>query len=225
MKLYVIISHIEKERSGFLNTKKLAESLFEKGLEYKRKGNLDEMIKSFYEGIANDPENEKIHYELGKALFLKGEYGPSLNAYLSYTHLKVRKRELSLRGDLEFEENEKESVEHYYNNLPKEIVDSLPRKSAAYILEDGDICNHAAHSFFGAGEITEKEIIENFKLYYATLVSPHLVEITLEQYGFSLEEFQKLNIELFIPKGRMILLDNLAWDKIEESDVVKIYFE
>src|SRR5690606_28288895 len=150
---------------------------------------------------------------LGKALFLKGDYIRSLNAYLGYVHLKVRDRELKLNREIDFSEDEKEIVENYYDALSEEIKNSLPTKYAAYILEDGDICNHIAHSYFASGEISEKELIENYKLYYATLVSPHLVEITLDQFGFSLEEFQKINLELFIPQGRKLLLDHIAWDR------------
>lgn len=207
-----------------MDTKKLAESLLKDGLEQKRKGNLDQAAEDFTEGIANDPANAKIHYELGKVQFLRGDYGISLSAYLAYTHLMLQKRESQLSGTLEFPEDEKKISEDFYSSLPEEVKQSLPRKSASYILEDGDICNHAAHSYFGSQKIEDPEIVENFKLYYSTLVGSNLVQMTVEQFGYSLDKFEQMNMDIFIPNGRMILLDNIAWDRLEEEDVVRIYF-
>lgn len=207
-----------------MDIKELAESLLKKGLEQKRKGNLEQSAEDFTEGIANDPSNARIHYELGKLQFLRGDYGPSLSAYLAYTHLQIQKRESQLRGDIEFPEEEKKLSEDFYENLPAEVKNSLPRKSASYILEDGDICNHIAHSYFGSQDIKEAELLENFKLYYATLVGANLVQMTIDQFGYSMEKFEKMNLDIFIPNGRLILLDNIAWDRIDESDVVRIYF-
>lgn len=207
-----------------MDTKKLAESLLKDGLAQKNKGNLEQSAETLTEGIANDPSNARIHYELGKVQFLRGDYGLSLSAYLAYAHLQIQKREAQLSGDLEFPEDEKQLSEDFYNNLPTEIKDSLPRKSASYILEDGDICNHVAHSYFGSQDIAEPDLVENFKLYYSTLVGANLVQMTVEQFGFSLDKFEQINLDLFIPNGRMILLDNIAWNRLDETDVVRIYF-
>lgn len=207
-----------------MDVKKLAESLLKTGLEQKRKGNLDQAAEDFTEGVANDPTNASIHYELGKVQFLRGDYGISLSAYLAYTHLQLKKRESQLSGDLDFPEEEKALSEDFYNSLPEEVRKSLPRKSASYILEDGDICNHVAHSYFGSQKIEDPDIVENFKLYYSTLVGSNLVQMTIEQFGFSMEKFNQMNLDIFIPNGRMILLDNIAWDRLDEDDVVRIYF-
>lgn len=207
------------------NNEELAKSLFSEGLEQKTKGNLEGAKDCFSRGISHNPLAASLYYELGKLEFLRGEYGNSLTAYLAFTHLQLRKREAQLNGDLEFPKTEKSLIENFYQELPEEARDSLPRKSAAYILEDGDICNHAAHSYFGSQDISEPELLNNFKLYYATLVGPHFVQITLDQLNLSLKAFDEMNLNLFIPQGRLILLDNIAWDKLDSDDVLEIYFK
>lgn len=203
-------------------SKELAMKFFKEGLEYKQKGSYDLARDCFMRAISYDPSNPEVHYANGKLNFLMGNYITSLNSYLAYTHLNLNKRIGQLNGEIDFPDAE--ASESFYENLSDDAKRALPHKAASYILEDGDICNHVAHAYIGSQNVTDPRLVLNLKVYHATLVGKLLLDMALESHKTSLEEFDKTNFEIFIPQGRMLLLENIAWDEIESEDVLKIYF-
>lgn len=206
-----------------MNNTDAAISLFKKGLAYKLKGDLENAKDSFSSSISNDPSNKDVFYELGKLEFLRGKYSESINSYLAYTHLQLNIRLKQNNNLLDFPD--KDISEDFYKNLPSEIKNIFPDKSASYIYEDGDICNHISHSYFGSHNIEDPILLRNFKFYYSTLVGNHLVQMTMDQYNMSYDEYEDINLSTFIPQGRLILLDNIIWEKLGNDDVLNIYFK
>lgn len=206
-----------------MNNIDAALSLFKKGLSYKIKGDLENAKDSFSSSISNDPLNKDAFYELGKLEFLRGKYSESINAYLAYTHLQLNIRLKQNIGELDFPD--KNICEDFYKNLPLEIKNILPDKSASYIYEDGDICNHISHSYFGSHNIEDPKILRNFKFYYSTLVGKHLIQMTIDKHNINYNEYESLNLSTFIPQGRLILLDNIIWTELENENVLDIYFK
>lgn len=208
-----------------MDTVEIGRSLLEEGLELKKKGDLDAAKDSFARALSNDPTNPDICYQLGKLEFIRGHYGPSINAYLGYVHLQLRAREAQLRGDLPLADEEADFIENFYSILPEEAKKALPRKSAAYILEDNDICNHVGHSYIGGQEGLDEKTKTNLRLYYSKLISSQLVDITLDRFDITLEDFDSMNGEVFIPHGRMVLLEHIEWDRLDSEDIVELYFK
>lgn len=204
-------------------SKELAFSFFKDSREERMKGNYKLAKDLMTRAISYDPECPEIYYENGKLNFQLGNYITSINSYIAFTHLMLHKRLNQLNGKENFEN--KEESEKFYENLPEEVKTILPHKSASYILEDGDICNHIAHSFLASQNINDKKIVENMKLYHASLVSYLLTEMTLEQFNLDMNEFEKMNEDIFIPQGRILLLENIEWNKLESTDVLNIYFK
>lgn len=204
-------------------SKELAIKFFKEAMEHKNKGNYDSAKDSMSRAISYDPEIPGIHYENGKLNFIMGNFITSINSYLSFAHLELNKRLKQLNGELDFPNREESEL--FYNSLPEEAKKALPHKAAALILEDGDICNHIAHSFIGSQEVTDPDIINNIKLYYATIIGEILVDLTMEQFGMNMKRYEEINNSLFIPQGRMLLLENIAWDSLESTDVISLYFE
>ncbi len=207
----------------FFLSKELAFNFFKEAREHRMKGNYEMAKDSMTRAISYDPESPEIYYENGKLNFQLGNYITSINSYMAFTHLMLNKRVKELEGEIEFEN--KEESEKFYESLPQEVKEVLPHKAASYILEDGDICNHIAHSFIASQNIEEKDIVNNLKLYHATLVSYLLTEMTLNQFDLDLDTFKKMNDEFFIPQGRILLLENIDWEKLGNNDVLDIYFK
>ncbi|MDO5707669.1 MAG: hypothetical protein Q4P31_03485, partial [Andreesenia angusta] len=61
--------------------------------------------------------------------------------------------------------------------------------------------------------------------YHATLISYLVTDMTLDQFNVDYNEFKKMNEEIFIPNGRVLLLENIDWNQIESNDVLEIYFK
>lgn len=203
----------------------IGKSLLKEGIELKKKGDLDAAKDSFARALSNDPTNPDICYQLGKLEFIRGQYGASISAYLGYVHLQLRAREAQLRGDISLSEEELEFIENFYSILPSEAKDALPRKSAAYILEDNDICNHVGHSYIGGQEGLDERTTTNLRLYYSKLIGSQLVDITLDRFDITLEDFESMNREVFIPHGRMVLLEHIEWSRLDSDDIVELYFK
>lgn len=204
-------------------SKELAIKFFKEAMEHKGKGNYDAAKDSMSRAISYDPEMPGIHYENGKLNFIMGNFITSINSYLSFAHLELNKRVKQLNGEIDFPN--REESENFYESLPEEAKKALPHKAASLILEDGDICNHIAHSFIGSQEVTDPEIINNIKVYYASIVGDLLLDMTVEQFDIDMNRYEEINHNLFIPQGRMILLDNIAWDDIDSTDVINLYFK
>lgn len=208
-----------------MDTVEIGKSLFKEGLELKKKGDLDAAKDSFARALSNDPTNPDVCYHLGMLEFIRGQYGASINAYLGYVHLQLRAREAQLRGDLPLSKEESEFIENFYSILPEEAKNALPTKSASYILEDNDICNHVGHSFIGGQEVSDEKTLTNLRLYYSKLVSPQLVDITLDRFDITIEDFNDMNREVFVPNGRMVLLEHIEWGSLDSEDIVELYFK
>ena len=203
-------------------SRELALKFFKEATEYKLKGDYKTAKDRMTRAISYDPTIPEIHYENGKLNFLMENYITSINSYLAFTHLELMKRVRQLNGEEEFQ-NEEE-IEKFYKSLPEETKDALPIKAASLILEDGDICNHIAHSYIGSHDVEDPELLLNFKIYYATLVGRVLLEMTIEQYKPDINKFHEMNNDIFIPQGRMLLLENINWEEIDNDDVLKLYF-
>ncbi|MDO5707668.1 MAG: hypothetical protein Q4P31_03480, partial [Andreesenia angusta] len=157
----------------------LAISFFKEAREYRMQGNYDLAKDSMTRAISYDPTCAEIFYENGKLNFQLQNYITSINSYMAFTHLRLNDRVKQLKGELEFPD--REESEEFYNNLPEDVKKILPNKAASYILEDGDICNHIAHSYIASQNIEDEEIEKHMRVYHATLISYLVTDMTLDQ--------------------------------------------
>jgi hypothetical protein len=197
--------------------------LIDKAIYFKRDGNFEGAKNCYIEAIELDPYNMMTFIALGKTAHLTNNQGLAVRCYLASTHLQLSPIEKAIH-----ENNLPIHLKFQYENISKELISSLPKKSAFTIYIDPNTPRHMAHSLIDLSEDTLSEypqLVPYAAVYKAHILGNDTHDLTLQNLGLSTSNQIETDQDIYIPHGRDFLIKELKWEKISSNNVLDIYFE
>lgn len=199
------------------------DQLLDKGVALKRAGNLERARDCYIKALEIDPYNMMTYISLGKVAHLLKDQDLAVRSYLASTHLQLAPIEKSIN-----ENNLPFHLKVQYDAFPREVLSSLPKKSAFVIYLDSNTPRHIAHSIIDLSPSILSEYPE--LLPYAEIYRSHIYgngthDQVLQKYGLTLKEQIEKDEKFYLPFGRNFLIQELQWDELSRDDVINIYFK
>jgi tetratricopeptide (TPR) repeat protein len=199
-----------------------SDQLLDKGVAYKRAGKLEEAKNCYIDAINHDPYNMITFISLGKTAHLLRDQNLAVKSYLASCHLQLSDIEKAINNN-----NLPMHLKFQYDSFPKNILNSLPKKSAFTIYIDPNTPRHLAHSMIdlSPGALREYPELKAYaEVYHAHISGRGNHNKVLNQYGLDPSQQISKDEEVYIPYGRDFLIKELQWNKITNKNVVDIYF-
>lgn len=202
-----------------LNT---VEEFIDKGVSLKRSGKFKEAMDCYIKALDIDPQNMKTYISLGKTAHLLNNQDLAIKCYLAATHI------LLSPIDEEIQQNKLPLyLEVQYNAFPKDILASLPKKSAFAIFIDSNTPRHTAHSIVDLDASFIKQnpgLVPYSDIYRSHILGDGNYDEVLSKYGLTTTNQMNYDEEFYIPIGRSFNIDHIKWDKLSQLNVVDLYF-
>ncbi|WP_043931092.1 hypothetical protein [Bacillus sp. EB01] len=198
------------------------DQLLDKGVALKRAGDLEGAKKCYIDALDIDPNNHMTFISLGKTAHLLKNQNLAVKSYLAATHIQLSPIEKGIK-----ENNLPLHLQIQYDTFPKEMLNSLPRKSAFTIFIDPNTPRHIAHSLI---DLTPDVLRQNPELKpYAEIYHAHILgngthDRVLQKYGLTSSKQVAQDENVYIPYGRKFVLEELQWNKLSNTNVLDIYF-
>lgn len=200
----------------------MAEQLLTLGLNEKRKGNYEEARNFYLESLKYNNANQTAYLNLGKINYLLGNRELAICSYLANMHLQIIEREQKVRGIRYYSEEEKNFNEDFYNSFPDRVKIKLYIKSGIVILQNYNIPRHFAHALL---DFTQKDIKKYANVYRETMKGSVDIGKVLKENNLTQEEYMVFDNVNYRGYGIEAFLDLIRWNKIDEDNVLKLYFK
>lgn len=196
--------------------------LMDQGVALKRQGNLEGARDCYIQALQKAPTEIEIYSSLGKVAHLLRSQDLAVRSYLACAHLYMGPIEIAMQKN-QFPQH----LELIYNTIPAEILVKLPKKSAFMIFIDSNTPRHLAHSLI---DLTPDMMRSNPQLspyaeiYYSHIYGNGSYGSTMQKHRLTSGDQISMDEQVYIPYGQNFLLQNINWDLITTSDVIKLYF-
>ncbi|MDR6121342.1 tetratricopeptide (TPR) repeat protein [Bacillus sp. SLBN-46] len=196
--------------------------LLDKAVSYKRAGNLESAKNCYIEAVDLDPYNMMTYISLGKTAHLLKNQNLAVRSYLAATHIQLSPIEKAIN-----ENNLPMHLRFQYEGFPKDLLASLPKKSAFTIFIDVNTPRHLAHSVVDLSVSTLKEnpqLVPYSEVYRAHILGNGTHDSVLQRFALTSSDQIENDENVYIPYGRKFVLSELKWDKIHSNNVLDLYF-
>jgi tetratricopeptide (TPR) repeat protein len=206
-----------------MNATQYAEQLLVQGIEFKKMGDFEKAEQMYLKSIEYNSQDPSAFINLGKIFYLRSKYTLAAQSYLACMHLQINSRELKNIGLKEYPFYEKYMNDQYYDDLPYEIKNLLPLISGLVIFQDPNISRHIAHSVY---DYNNKllELNKYIPVYRAQISGDGTFKNMLLSQNLSETDFDYAEENIYMPRGIDLLINNIQWEKIMDTNVLKIYF-
>ncbi|MEH7075156.1 tetratricopeptide repeat protein [Neobacillus drentensis] len=198
------------------------DQLKDRAVSYKRAGNFEMAKNCYIEAIELEPSDMMTYIGLGKTAHLLKNQNLAVRSYLAATHIQLSPIEKAMN-----ENNLPMHLKFQYDSFPKDLLASLPRKSAFTIFIDVNTPRHLAHSVIDLSASTMKEnpqLVPYSEVYRAHILGNGTHERVLNRFGFTGNDQIETDENVYIPYGRKFVISELKWDKIHSNNVLDLYF-
>lgn len=199
------------------------DSLLDKGVSFKRAGDLEGAKNCYIEALERDPKNMMTYISLGKTAHLLKQQNLAVRSYLASTHLQLSPIEKAIQSN-----NLPMHLSFQYDSFPKELLATLPKKSAFTIFIDVNTPRHVAHSLVDLSPVMLKEnpgLSQFADIYHAHILGDGSHNRVLQRYGITANDQIETDEKIYIPYGRKFLIEELKWNQLSNQNVMDIYFK
>lgn len=176
--------------------------------------------KALKKAITLDPSHELAYSLLGNVCYLLNEQETALKSYLSSAHLMINKFKTILLDSFE------KVIDSKYEALTDYEKSRMPNKYFILLAENPTLISEIGHAFIDpTNEINDPIINECIDIYKEALIKNTLPLNIISKFNLCLEDYENIDISHFVTIGQEYLLDNLKWDKLDETNVQIFYFK
>lgn len=195
------------------------EQLIQRAEDAKNVGNYDQALTVYAQAISEDSSNSNLYRGYGKVAYLLGEHHFAVAAYLSALHIEIAKIEhFGLTDD----------TQKMLENLPKNVVEALPKIGGFIMYYDTNTLRHLAHAIidFDDDALKADPKLLAFKEIYAAELAGNkaLHDELLAMYNRSTTEANAEDATFYIQVGKELAMNWIKWNELSSLDVGKMYF-
>jgi len=206
----------------------LVGKLLDHGVQRKRDGDYAKAKACYYQAIHLDPSRYAAFYSLAKVCYLTKEHHESVLNYLRTAHLSVC---INIGNDLaqipDFEAMKTDLLNQVSSDVLRQVKKT--HHYAHFIFLDTNLLYHLGHLLFDFMPDKFSLLPDEVKHDSSTLMRIDEY-IDLYRQGLSGRKVQRdyksveiMSQAIYQPISVSFLLDNLEWEKIEDSNVMQIY--
>lgn len=193
-------------------------STFELAVQAQRERKFDLAI-DYYQQIINEKGiSVNLLQSIAQAFYLKKQHDLAVSFNLAAVHL-------SLHTFLENYKQGDPAAVNALQSLPETIVNQFPHPIGALLIHEKNIIRHVSHALLDQEVILEKapNLRPYAEIYYAQIIDDYTVNGVLQQYSLTEKAVLEFEVEHYLGHGYQLLLNQIKWDQLDNTDVMNLY--